>query len=53
MRAATGAYGAHRFFRGKALGYLENRLKDPRFRLTAGEAELIGKVCEKIDPKTA
>lgn len=34
--------------KGKALVYLENRLKDPRFRLTAGEAELIRKVCEKL-----
>jgi len=34
--------------KGKALRYLENRLDDPRFRLTAWEAELIGKVCEKL-----
>ena len=34
--------------KGKALRYLENRLDDPRFRLTAREAELIGKVCEKL-----
>ena len=32
----------------KALRYLRNRLSDPRFRLTAGEAELIRKVCEKL-----
>ena len=32
----------------KALHYLESRLEDPRFRLTEQEAELIGKICEKL-----
>ncbi len=34
--------------REKALRYLEDRLKNPDFRLTEQEAELIGKVCEKL-----
>ena len=34
--------------KGKALRYLESRLRDERFRLTEREAELIGKVCEKL-----
>jgi len=34
--------------RGKALRYLESRLKGEHFRLTEQEAELIGKVCEKL-----